>query len=433
MVMPILATSTSYDALRVILASNLKDVHSCRPENVETALLCLENVTTVYTTSHKDSMATHILIFGDAGSGKDFILEKVVQGMLIEGTVEKISRETLRADSVECHGRQDDVLLYHTECPMDGLLISKRRGGGDTGTKDRMSSGKLKTRALVFDARSGGRKLNTITHERKIIQYDATNFSDMKEVDPAISQRYIIIPMIPTTKFTGVRTNDQDLRKDSHTYVIHASQTSQQFLQLGKYEIDKMIGQGCMDDVTDKGALITLGYVWKELNTDSPAYGTIAPTYRALRQVLQLARTHSIRRVLTEAFLTPRGAHFAKKMTPEKLQTLPLIIKVADVASSLGQLAEYIGIYTPGEIQLIMALRNLWISDHGRKDMFAPRPSHSLFGMSSRFVRFKGSIAHIAKICAAKLIEIHQREKNCPTPRTDRMLYDCIKRLENPP
>lgn len=426
-----LGLQSDYDSFRVTTVLNLDCAFACRKELVTIAMLLLELAPCVY--SGSASMAPHTFLYGHSGQGKDFLLKDIVQRIYVDGTVVKLSRSTAHVDSVDCKGRRDDAVTFCSECATESMTARGSRGGGDRLLKDRMAGSEVTTAALHIDPRTGERTIRDIQNLRKIIQFDATNFSRSKTLDPAIKQRYVFVPLPPATESTSIQTAIAALQANKDDPAVAGTKRLLRFLQIVTYEVNKMMMCGAMADVTDDAAIVTLLYVWQSIYRDRDRYGCSTPVFRKLDKVLQLARTHSIRRVIVNTFLSSEGRWFAKRATPARLRELKYVIKLQDVVTALGQMAEYIGVFTHGELQLIMALRYLWILSPTRTEMFAPALSGGRGTFSPCYVRFPGRVSGIADRCAKAMHVICATEPNAPAPKAASLLADCLKSLNNPP
>lgn len=428
-----------YDWYRSAVMRDLVQVAAARPDIVALVQFFLENATCAY--NYDIEEMCHLVMMGASGCGKDFVL-RLVEDVMVDGVVQKVSRATKRADAVECRGRDDGLILYNPEISTENIHKSRARGGaGDTITKDRQSSGRVVTRCFRYD--DNGRRTNVdIVNEQYVLEYYALNISSISALDKALFQRSLWIWMPPPTDatqcaiLTSVYLNSNDRqRKSSQSYLSLIR--CQRFLQLASYEVHLMSALGCIAGVVTEAAEVILIYVMRQLIDKRPVYGCTASVFRRYRQVRSLAREHCIRRTVVDAFLSSRGEFYEKQMTPQRLASLKYYVTVCDLALALGQTVEHMGIFRHGEIQIIMALRYLWITNKYRHVMFGDEVGslnafQSYFGGSEpspRYVRFKGTITSIARECVNVLLRVCPRERGAPRPISLEMAVDALKRM----
>jgi len=379
----------SYARFRIKMNTDIKNSYGCREEILSICQFLIENSGCIYNSDAK--LFPNVFLFGAPASGKDYILD-ILEKTLIRGSVEKISRNTKRANSSECRGRRDDMISYTPEKDVTSFLKDKRSGGvGDAQVKDFLTSGKEITYRTHVDPGSGKISTKRIVHERRNLSYDAANPSIGSTVDPALRQRYIFIPLNPPTNKTSFRilSNIFDnstcniYNKSANTSSSSESSSSSQFqnsllptkknkleteikdilcntqmfVQLGIYEVNSMMTVGSLVKVSEQCSKIYQMYIFDRILFLSDFFGCRVPNFRKIDQLNQLSRTHCIRRVIVENFCDFNGKYPFQRITPKKLTKLNYSVQLQDLTISFGQLDEYLGIFVPGEIDMITAMR----------------------------------------------------------------------------
>lgn len=428
-----LKTAGPYDSFRHSVLYDIVSVAGFRPENAFLQHFMQETASSAFDDSAK--LKPNIIIYGDGGSGKDFLLEHLEE-VFVDGTVIKESRATERADATVCHGKRDGQLVYSPELDLSPFLKLKSRGGaGDSNKKDLMTSGKIYTRVFCFDPETGERTTKLVKHERYVLCYEAMNPSVISKMDEALVQRYLWIGLPPLT----MQTNLQILEAVYTQRVKHTTELDkmrkaayincQQFMQLATFEVYKMILCGCIREVSTEGAyFIMFECVSKILAKNNPRYGCWPPIQRKINQIISIAKGHAIRRAIVENFMTSEGRFYGRSLTPIRLSALPYFVSLSDIALSLGQVGDYIGIFQDGEVQVIMALRYMWITNKMRYTMF--RCDMDTFGEPNpSYVRFPGNLRAVARQCSQVLALICSVENRAPRLITQDMIYDTLQRL----
>lgn len=386
-----------YASFRIKMNLSFRDAYECREEILPVCQFLVENSGCVYNTYSK--LMPNVFLYGPAACGKDFLFN-TMEDILIKGTTEKVSRSTPKSDSSESHGERDDLISFTPEKDVTLFLKDKRAGGvGDAAAKDFLTSGKIVTYRLVNDPNTGLPKTIRIEHERRQIQYDAANPSIGSSIDRALAQRYIWIPLMPPDEKTSTRVLkrvfqseitkicDEKIKKKSQSGLLIVNNNSdvsssinqntstnnkmkhelkrmtvtiQRFIQLGLYEINTMIREGVMNEPSSQCARVSLIYVCNRILQMRNSLGCRVPNYRKLDQLFQLARNHCLRRSIIENFLHEKGKFYSKKMTPYLLKQINYFINLQDVSISFGQLDKYMGVFIPGEIELLSSLRFLF-------------------------------------------------------------------------
>lgn len=428
-----LQTSSPYDSFRCSVLYDIITVASFRPENAFLQHFMQETASSAFDDSAK--LKPNIIIYGDGGSGKDFILEHLEQ-VFVENTVIKESRSTEHADATVCHGKRDGQLVYSPELNVAPFLKLKSRGGaGDSNKKDLMTSGKIYTRVFCFDPQTGERTTKLVKHERYVLCYEAMNPSVISKMDEALVQRYLWIGLPPLTMQTNLQILEAVFtQRVKHTTSLDKTKNAsyincQQFMQLTAFEVYKMILCGCIREVSTEGAFfIMFECVAKVLAAKNSVYGCAPPIQRKINQIISIAKGHAIRRAVVENFLTKEGRYYGRPLTPTRLSSLSYFVSLGDIALSLGQAGDYIGIFQDGEVQVIMALRYIWITNKMRYTMF--KCDMDTFGEPNpSYVRFPGSLKTLARNCSQVLMLICSVENRAPRLITQDMIYDTLQRL----
>lgn len=433
------ASLTAYDWYRSAFMRDLVHVFSARTDIVALVQFFIENATCAY--NHNADEMTNVVTMGKSGCGKDYLLLQV-ERTLVEGTVQKVSRSTPGTASVECLGRDDGLIVYNPEKGVENIYKSRARGNaGDSMTKDIQSSGYVVTKRFRYD-RQGRRSCENTVNARRVLEYNAMNCSSLSRVDEGIFQRSIWVSQPPPTDSTQCailsavyknKPDEQQRSSQAHMAFLRC----QRFLQLASFEVHQLMALGCMRSIVTEGAEVVLMYISQRLAEKRNVYGCTASVYRRYKQVMSLAREHAIRRVTVNAFFSSEGKHFGQPVTPVRLSTLNYYVGMADLSLALGQMAEYMGIFKDGEIQIIMALRFLWITNKHRHAMFASESTGGVFRLSldvenepcPRYVRFKGTINDIARECVGVLARVWARERGAPAPLSLEMAVDALKRI----
>lgn len=430
-----LRTGNPYDVYRCMMLYDISGSLGCRPENCALAQLLVENVAAAYDTSNP--LKSNVVLYGDPGTGKDFILENVVQSLHVPGTVVKESRATTCADSVESSGRHDDQVVFNPELNVRPFMKCRSRGGGDTKIKDLRTSGKIVTRVYRNDKNTGKRTFERVVFERYILCYEATNPEIISRIDGALVERYLWIGMPPVTTETTKQLSDAKYQRRIKTSnkrdktIRSAMVSCQRFLQLATFEVYKMSLCGCVRPISTEAALFMMSYISSLLTDKEAAFGCIPPIKRRQDQIMMIATGHAIRRSIVECFMTNGGRYYRRALTPLRLASIPYYVSMADLSLALGQVGDYVGIFEDGEVQVLMALRYIWVTSPDRYTMFVrDRRNKNGFRVSNpRYIRFPGTFKTIARECSSTLRLICAREYGSPREITFKMLVDTLYRL----
>lgn len=430
---------TYYDIYRLISSYEVINAFSCRSYLVSIFEMLLENSISIY--NHTKNLANNIFIIGDPSAGKDFLLE-LLESVLISKTMIKESRASPCADSSESHGRHDDEIIFNVEKSMSNLMNSKKYNGtGDTQTKDIMTSARSVARVLTLGA-NGSRVTKTIINEKIVLMYNAANPSLISKIDRGIFERYIWIAMMPTTFANSIETINLIIEQKLTTSALESSskqivfKNDQRFIQMASYELSKMANI-CSNDICQTGALYVIQYILECLHRDMKKYGCMPLKQRKIENILTLAKCHMIRRNIIKTFFINNDpvnySYTPKTLYKNIIKKSRLYIKLRDLILAFGQLSSCLGIFSIGELQIITALRRIFIKHSYEMMMNGESFSESQdFTFSKKrvnYVRFPNNIPLLAKMCMENILKVWKKEEDAIHPINQDMFEDCLRQL----
>ena len=430
---------TYYDIFRLISSHEIINAFSCRSYLVSIFELLLENSISIYNPSK--NLANNIFLIGDPSAGKDYLLE-LLESVLITSSVIKESRASPCADASESHGRHDDEIIYNVEKSMSNLMNSKKyNGSGDTQTKDVMTSARSVSRVLTLGV-NGSRITKTITNEKIVMLYNAANPSVISKIDKGIVERFIWLPMIPTTFSNSMETINLIIEQRLNTTTTESNakritfKNDQRFIQMASYELSKMINM-CSNDVCQSGALYIIQYILGCLHADMKKYGCMPLKQRRIESVLTLAKCHTIRRNIVKTFMVDNDPlqrpYSPKTIYKNIIKKHRLYIKVRDLITAFGQLSCYTGIFSTGELQIIASLRRIFIKSSYEKmnngSSFSDGEDFTFSKKRPNYVRFPNNIPLLAKKCMENILKIWKKEEDAIYPINQEMFDDCLRQL----
>jgi len=430
---------TYYDIFRLISSYEIINAFSCRSYLVAIFEIILENSISIYNPSK--NLANNLFLLGDPSAGKDFLFE-LLESVLITSSVIKESRSSPCADASESHGRHDDEIIYNVEKSMSNLVNSKKyNGSADTQTKDVMTSARSVSRVLTLGI-NGSRVTKTITNEKIVMMYNAANPSIISKIDKGIFERFIWVPMIPTTFSNSIETINLIIEQRLNTTTTESNskkitfKNDQRFIQMASYELSKMINL-CSNDVCQSGALYIIQYILGCLHSDMKRYGCMPLKQRKIENILTLAKCHTIRRNIVKTFLVDndplKRPYSPKTIYKDIIKKHRLYIKLRDLMTAFGQLSCYIGIFSTGELQIIASLRRIFIKTSyemmNNGSSFSSGEDFTFSKKKPNYVRFPNNIPLLAKRCMENILKIWKKEENAIYPINQDMFDDCLRQL----
>jgi len=272
--------------------------------------------------------------------------------------------------------------------------------------------------------------------------YDAANPSILSEIDTAILQRYIWVPMIPTTYETTIDTTSMVLNSKLMGNIrieIFKNMfiSEQRFIQLCSYEMSKLIGI-CSHDINQTGALHVIKYVLERLKNDMNKYGCLPIQQRSVENIISLAKCHCIRRNIIKNFffkkrLNGNISYDPKRLFTEIIEKKKLYIKFSDIAISFGQLSSFLNIFITGELAIITAFRYIFIRNlnklRQKENTKKRKNSYVLSKKNINYIEFPKNPTVLSQKCFKILNEIWSNEELAILPLNCDMLKDTIIKL----
>jgi hypothetical protein len=425
----------SYDIYRLLTSYEMTSTFCFRKSIVFVYELLSENLPSIYDSTIK--LANNFFIIGDPGGGKDLILE-TIDNNHIPSTIFKETRSSACADASESHGRHDDEVVYNVEKSLEPMMNNKSyHFSGNGAMKDRMTSSKSVTRVLVVGS-NGSRQTKVIVNERKVMFYDASNPSVISRIDGGFIDRYTWIFMMPTTHRTTTETvalltqqkianGDVDTEMRRKSFI-----DDQRFIQMASYEMSKF-NLICHSEMDYQGIYHIIQFMIKGFERDAVTYGCRPISQRKINVIIMLAKCHAMRRIVVKTFFKQRP-HGQKIYSPKYLfnhivSTGKFHVSTRDLVLSLGQMSHSIGLFSVAEVQMLTAMRCIFIRTEHLSRSKKVGSMFRLFKLNPRYVVFPNDPKEVASRCLEVLLEIWNTEENAPKPINYETCLDFITQL----
>ncbi len=431
----ILCEYTSYDIYRLLTSCEMTDTFGFRKYIVFIYELLSENIPSIYDNTTK--LANNFFIISDPSGGKDLILE-TIEANYIPNTIMKESRSSACADASESHGRHDDEIIFNAERSLDPMMNSRISNySGDTGLKDRMTSFRSVSRVLSLGP-NGSRQTKVIVNERKVMFYDASNLSVISRIDGGFVDRYTWIFMLPTTYQTSTETvrlvAQQSMNGTSIEDEIRKKmfKDDQHFIQMAAYELSKFT-MICHDEIFYRGIYHIIQFIMKNLESDAYLYGCRSISQRKINAIISLSKCHTIRRIVIKHFFKEKtcgpSIYSHKYLYDRVVSKGKFFVSIYDFVLAIGQMAKSMGIFAVAEVQMLTALRCIFIRTEYSARMRDVGHLYRLCKTNPRYVVFPNDPKSVAAKCLEVLLEIWNNEENAPQPVNYDTCLDYITQL----
>ena len=419
-----------YHLYRLTLFRNISSLFNCRKDLLCSQILLLENATSIYLKS-KSNALNNVFLVGEDYSAKKSLID-LLKLILIDKTI--FNDNNIETKYID----ENDIICINSEKSLIKIISERKKR-----TTVRKKVSLLETRSddiisLTRIMKYGNDGLNltdTNIEKNSILSYNLCESNCFITVNPNITNQFIWM-QIPSfglinnlnslntilgNSIDNNITNNQNAKKQ----FVH----DQQFMQIIFYEISKLIDITSIKTINQSGVNFVIHHIVSCLYEDSQHFGCMTINGDKIMNIINLAKCHVIKRKTQKYYCSLLQNdvfdYNLDSLYNHVLKKNNFYIKLQDLIISLGQLSRFIGIFKPGEIHILAALRKFFVEYNLNQNqnifynhIIFPNEDdedQSLYKISRKklnYICFPKDIQLIAKICVQKLNEIYEKEKD---------------------
>lgn len=253
---------------------------------------------------HTHDLHFNIISTGVGGTSKSFLFD-LLEKLSIEGTVEQVSYETLRANAIDRDN--NDTITAMNEIPSE--MTTPQIGGSSmqSSFKERLTSLKVKCKLFQKDEVTGYRDQRTSVSECIGVWFGATN-DDFSNIDEALITRFY------QAYFTEFQRDQRDIASlmyasksmsDAEKRKVEEFKMEMKMEQFRYFLVEKLIMTQCLPDFNSTTARIFFRKFMEKVNKDGNF-----PHARNLERMMIMTRILSICHGLECLFNIPTGKYY---------------------------------------------------------------------------------------------------------------------------